>query len=130
MHVNVVNSSGTTNRYQTVVQQVFQDGFVYSSGTDATSTVANTTLVFSAQEVKAAEELATDLNLPQSALQETGTGTTLMLTIGTDWPTGSTYSAAGTVSASAAITVPSQSYEENGADTGACVQANPDDETH
>jgi len=130
MHVVVVNSSGATDRYQTVVQQIFQDGFVYSSGSDATSTVADTMLVYSPQEVKAAEELAGDLDLPPSALEESGTGTTLTLTIGTDWPTGSTYAAAGTASASAAITVPSQSYEENGADAGACVQANPDDETH
>ena len=130
MHVVVVNSSGATDRYQTVVSQVFQDGFVYSSGSDATSTVASTTLVYSAQEVKAAQELATDLDLPASALSETGTGTTLTLTIGTDWTSGSTYSTAGTYSASAAISVPNQSYEENGADTGACVQANPDAETH
>ncbi len=130
MHVVVVNSSGATNRYQTVVQQLFQDGFVYSSGSDATSTVASTTLVYSSKEVKAAAELAGDLHLPPSALQESGTGTTLTLTIGTDWPTGSTYSAAGTASASAAINVPSQSYEENGADAGVCVQANPEDETH
>jgi len=130
MHVVVINSSGATDRYQTVVQQIFRDGFVYSSGSDATSTIAATTLVYSAQEVKAAAELAADLDLPPTALQESGTGTTLTLTIGTDWPTGSTYTAAGTASAGAAITVPSQSYEENGADAGACVQANPADETH
>jgi LCP family protein required for cell wall assembly len=129
MHVSVVNSSGQTDRYQTVVAQAFQDGFVYSSGSDATATVAHTTLVYSSQEEMAAAELASDLNLPSSALRETGTGTTLTLTIGTDWPTGSTYPVASS-SASAAITVPSQSYEENGADAGACVQANPADETH
>ena len=130
MHVVVVNSSGATDRYQTVVAQIFQDGFVYSSGSDATSTVASTTLVYSATEVKAARELATDLDLPASALSETGTGTTLSLTIGTDWTNGSTYSTAGTFSPSAAISVPGQSYEENGADTAACVQANPDAETN
>lgn len=130
MHVNVVNASGTTNRYQTVVAQVFQDGFVYTSGTDATATQASTTLVYSAKEASAAQELATDLDLPASALQETGTGTTLLLTVGTDWTTGSTYSTAGSsYSASAAISVPSDSYEENGANTAACVTANPDYET-
>ncbi|HWG27396.1 LCP family protein [Actinospica sp.] len=130
MHVNVVNASGTTNRHQTVVQQVFQDGFVYSSGSDATATQASTTLVYSAKEVAAANELATDLHLPSSALKETGTGTTLVLTIGTDWTTGATYSTAGSsYSASAAISVPSDSYEENGANSAACVTANPQYET-
>jgi LCP family protein required for cell wall assembly len=126
MHVNVVNASGTTNRYETVVSQVFQDGFVYSSGSDATSTQATTTLVYSAKEASAANELAGDLNLPSSALEETGTGTTLVLTIGTDWTSGTTYSTANSsYSASAAISVPSDSYEENGANAGACVTANP-----
>ncbi|MBR7831040.1 LCP family protein [Actinospica sp. MGRD01-02] len=130
MHVNVVNASGTTNRYETVVSQVFRDGFVYSSGSDATSTRATTTLVYSAKEASAANELAGDLNLPSSALEETGTGTTLVLTIGTDWTSGATYSTANSsYSASAAISVPSDSYEENGANAGACVTANPDYET-
>ena len=130
MHVNVVNASGTTNRYETVVSQVFQDGFVYSSGSDATSTQAATTLVYSAKEASAANELAADLKLPSSALEETGTGTTLVLTIGTDWTSGTTYSTANSsYSASAAISVPSDSYEENGANAAACVTANPDYET-
>jgi LCP family protein required for cell wall assembly len=130
MQVQVINSSGGTDRYQTVVARIFQDGFVYSSGSDATSTVVSTTLVYSAQEAKAAQELAADLDLPPSALLETGTGTRLVLTIGSDWPSGSTYPAAAADSASAAISVPSQSFEENGADSSACVQANPGDETH
>jgi LCP family protein required for cell wall assembly len=130
MHVNVVNASGTTKRYQTVVEQVFQDGFVYSSGSDATATQASTTLVYSSKEVAAAKELAADLDLPSSALKETGTGTTLVLTIGTDWTSGATYSTTvSSYSASAAISVPSDSYEENGANVGACVTANPSYET-
>jgi hypothetical protein len=129
MHVNVVNASGATKRYQTVVEQVFQDGFVYTAGSDATSTQASTTLVYSSKEVAAADELAADLHLPSSALKETGTGTTLVLTIGTDWTNGSTYSAAGSYSASAAISVPSDSYEENGANADTCVTANPQYET-
>ncbi|HET9169572.1 MAG TPA: LCP family protein [Actinospica sp.] len=130
MHVDVVNASGTTKRYQTVVEQVFQDGFVYSSGSDATTTQSSTTLAYSASEAAAADELAADLRLPSSALQETGTGTTLVLTIGTDWTSGATYSTAGSsYSASAAISVPSDSYEENGANASACVTANPAYET-
>jgi LCP family protein required for cell wall assembly len=130
MHVNVVNASGSTNRYQTVVEQVFQDGFVYSSGSDATATQASTTLVYSAQEAAAANELAADLKLPSSALQETGSGSTLVLTIGTDWTSGATYSTAGsTYSPSAAISVPSDSYEQNGANATACVTANSEYET-
>ena len=130
MHVNVVNASGTTNRYQTVQQQVFNDGFVYTAGSDGTATQSSTTLVYSSKEVAAANELATDLHLPSSALKETGTGTTLVLTIGTDWTSGATYSkASSSYSASAAISVPSDSYEQNGANTGACVTANPQYET-
>jgi hypothetical protein len=130
MHVDVVNASGTTDRYQTVQEQVFQDGFVYTAGSDATATQASTTLVYSDKEVAAAKELATDLKLPASALQETGTGTTLVLTIGTDWTNGSTYSTVNSsYSASAAISVPSDSYEENGATTSECVTANPAYET-
>jgi LCP family protein required for cell wall assembly len=130
MHVQVVNASGATERYETVVARVFQDGFVYSSGSNATATQPATTLVYSAAESAAARELAGDLDLPASALQESGTGTTLVLTIGTDWTTGATYPAdqAGR-SASAAVSVPDQSFEENGGDTTACVTANPDYET-
>ena len=130
MHVDVVNASGTTKRYQTVQEQVFQDGFVYTAGSDATATQSSTTLVYSAKEASAAKELATDLDLPSSALKETGTGTTLVLTIGTDWTSGSTYSTANSsYSATAVISVPSDSYEENAATTGACVTANPSYET-
>jgi hypothetical protein len=130
MHVDVINASGTTQRYETVVSRVFQDGFVYSAGSDAAATEPTTTLVYAAEESAAAEELAGDLGLPASALQATGTGSTLTLTIGTDWTSGATYSAAGSsYSASAAISVPDDSYEENGANTGACVTANPDYET-
>ena len=130
-HVSVVNASGSTERYETVVPQVFKDGFVYTSGSDATSTTPNTTLVYSLKESSAAQELAADLNLPGTALQETtGTSTTMVLTIGADWTSGTTYDAAeSTYSASAAISVPSDSYEENGANTSECVQANPDYET-
>jgi hypothetical protein len=130
MHVNVINASGATQRYETVVSQVFKDGFVYSAGSDATATASATTLVYSSKEVAAAQELATDLDLPSSALQETGTGTTLTLTIGTDWTSGAVYSSANSsYSPSAAVSVPSDSYEENGGNTAACVTANPDYET-
>ncbi len=115
MHVDVVNASGTTNRYQTVQEQVFQDGFIYTAGSDATATQTSTTLVYSDSELAAAQELATDLKLPATAMQETGTGTTLVLTIGADWTSGATYSAVNSsFSASAAISVPSDSYVENG----------------
>jgi LCP family protein required for cell wall assembly len=130
MHVNVINASGTTQRYQTVVSQVFRDGFVYSSGSDATATQPATALVYSPQEAVAAQELATDLDLPVSAMQDTGTGTTLTLTIGTDWTSGATYSVANSsFTPSAAVSVPSDSYEENGANATACVTANPAYET-
>jgi LCP family protein required for cell wall assembly len=130
MHVDVINASGTTDRYQTVQEQVFQDGFVYTEGSNATATQASTTLVYAAKEATAAQELATDLDLPSSALKETGTGTTLVLTIGTDWTNGSTYSAAeSSFSASAAVSVPSDSYELNAANTDECVTANPAYET-
>jgi hypothetical protein len=128
MHVNVINASGTTQRYETVVSQIFADGFVYTSGSDATATQPSTTLVYSAKEAAAATELAADLKLPSSDLKETGTGTTLVLSIGTDWTSGATYASAGN-SAGAAISVPSDSYEENGANATACVTANPDFET-
>jgi LCP family protein required for cell wall assembly len=130
MHVNVINASGTTQRYETVVSQIFKEGFVYTAGSDATTTKPATTLVYSSKEVVAAQELATDLDLPSSALQETGTGTALTLTIGTDWTSGAVYSAANSsYSPSAAVSVPSDSYEENGGNTAACVTANPDYET-
>jgi LCP family protein required for cell wall assembly len=128
MHVDVVNASGATQRYETVVSQIFADGFVYTSGSDATATQPSTTLAYSAKEAAAAKELAADLKLPSSDLEETGTGTTLVLSIGTDWTSGSTFASAGT-SASAAISVPSDSYEENGANSNECVTANPDYET-
>jgi hypothetical protein len=113
-----------------VQEQVFQDGFVYTEGSNATATQASTTLVYPAKEAAAAQELATALDLPSTALEDTGTGTAMTLTIGTDWTSGSTYSAVdSSFSPSAAISVPSQSSEENGADANACVTANPQFET-
>jgi LCP family protein required for cell wall assembly len=130
MHVDVVNASGSTDRYETVQSQVFQDGFVYTAGSNATTTEPSTTLVYPASEEAAAEELATALNLPSTALQDNGVGTTMVLTIGTDWTSGSTYSAVNSsYSPSDAVSVPADSYEENAATTGACVTANPDYET-
>jgi LCP family protein required for cell wall assembly len=127
MQVAVVNSSGTTGRSDTIVQELFADGFVYVSGSDATTTVTATTLVYEPSEAAAAQELATDLGLPSSALTPTGTTGKMILTIGTDWSSGATYPAA-TASAGPSISVPNDSYEQNAGATGGCITANPADE--
>jgi len=134
MHVSVVNASGTTGRADTIAQQVFADGFVYVSAADATAGAAQTTLVYEPSEAKDAQQLATALGLPDSALVDSGTTSTMTLTIGSDWSAGTTYPAptptattSGTPTAPA-TTLPSDSYVQNAATTGGCITANPDDE--
>ncbi|HEV2638748.1 MAG TPA: LCP family protein [Actinocrinis sp.] len=150
MHVNVINASGTTGRAATITQEVFGDGFVYVGGTDATWTVATTTLEYEPSEAAAAHELAADLGLPTSALQATSTTSQMTLTIGTDWQIGTAYpviqptptptgtgtatgpassSADGTPSSSptTAGSLPADSFAQNAASTGGCITVNPDD---
>jgi LCP family protein required for cell wall assembly len=138
MHVNVINASGTTGRATTITQQVFDDGFVYVGGTDATWTSATTTLRYEPSEAKAAKELATDLNLPASALQPTATTSQMTLSIGSDWQIGTTYPApqptatatptgAPSTSGTTSGSLPGDSFVQNAAATGGCITANPDD---
>jgi LCP family protein required for cell wall assembly len=124
MKVAVINSSGTTGRAETVVQQVFQDGFVYVSGSDSTTGTATTTLEYEPSEAAAAKELAADLHLLPTALEDTGSSGTMTLVIGSDWSIGSTFPTS-TASAAPAITVPQDSYEENASTAGGCITANP-----
>lgn len=139
MHVAVINASGTTGRAVTITKQVFDDGFVYVNGTDATWTSPSTTLQYEPSEAAAAQELAADLGLPATALQPTGATSQMTLTIGADWQIGTAYPVlqavpttgpSGTGSPSStpsAGALPNDSFVQNAATTGGCITTNPDD---
>jgi LCP family protein required for cell wall assembly len=89
--VRVENGSGRSGRASSVARALIDQGFSSrtSSGTAPTDT-ATTTLAFGPGRQADAQVVAAALGLPASALRP-GTGSAITLTIGTDWPTGTTF---------------------------------------
>ncbi len=97
IRLHVANGSERTGRVSAVVNVLIAGGFTRASTTTSASTTATTTLRYGPGQRSAAQEVASALRLPASALVQ-GQASVMTLTIGQDWPSGSTY-AGGTTGA-------------------------------
>ncbi|WP_078943468.1 LCP family protein [Streptomyces aureus] len=89
--VTVENGTGITGRASGVAAALTQKGFSPRTTTaNAPSSATTTTLTYGAGEKGAAQTAAKALGLPASHLKQ-GTGAGLVLVVGSDWPSGSTY---------------------------------------
>ncbi|MFH8391433.1 LCP family protein [Streptomyces sp. NPDC018036] len=98
--VTVENGTGITGRASAVATALTAKGFSPSTTTaNAPSSATSTTLTYGTGQKGAAQTAAKALGLPSSHLKQ-GTGPGLVLVVGSDWPSGSTYPG-GSSSASA-----------------------------
>ncbi|MFC1404827.1 MULTISPECIES: LCP family protein [Streptacidiphilus] len=128
--VHVANGTTTlTGRASELQKVLIADG--YASNTDIESppstNIKTTTLTYGPGRAADAQEVASSLGLPSSALKQ-GTASGIHLLIGTDWPTGNTYPG-GKASAPPANTkvALSNANVQTGNQTGSCAQVGTQD---
>jgi LCP family protein required for cell wall assembly len=122
VQVTVENGSGITGRAATITDTLQAHGYSLArSGGNAAAT-ATTRLTFTPTQLAAAQTVAQTLRLPASALSEMGSSSSLLLVIGSDWPSGTAMAnsvAATTTTTPAAL--PSSANVLNAAATAGCV---------
>ncbi len=130
--VTVQNGTTTPNRAADVKNGLISSGFTRATTLPGNGVHATTTqLTYGSGQLAQAQAVATELNLPSSALHESGSSRTLALVIGADWPSGTTFadSGASTGASASASTPPTalpKSVETDTADNEkSCMKVNP-----
>ncbi|HET9657006.1 MAG TPA: LCP family protein [Kineosporiaceae bacterium] len=119
--VRVQNATGRTGRAATIAQTLIGRGFSPRSTSTTAPTAAVTTLDYGTGQLTRAQAVAQALGLPASALHQAA-ATGITLTIGTDWPSGTTYPAGGTDPVPApAVTALAQAHAQTADTTGTCA---------
>ncbi len=88
--VQVQNGTGITGRAGQIAQSLTGQGFSQQTSTANGVTTSGTTLTYPSGDQGEAKTVASALGLPSKALKQ-GTGSQLVLLIGSDWPSGTTY---------------------------------------
>ena len=88
--VRVQNGTGIGGRAGQVGQALLDHGFSHDTTTGNGASTATTTLTYPAGQKAQAKAVGTALGLPSKALKQ-GSGTSLVLLIGSDWPSGTSY---------------------------------------
>jgi LCP family protein required for cell wall assembly len=131
VHAQVLNGTGASGRASTVAQGLVAGGFSSSNiSTGNASTTAQTVVDYPSDRAQSAAAVAGALGIPSSQVQESSNYSEVTVVIGTDWPSGKTYSSASSSTASpstsaaptTAASAPDSSSALNAATTGQCVQ--------
>jgi LCP family protein required for cell wall assembly len=129
VHAQMLNATGVSGRASAVAQALESGGFSSSNiSTGNKSTTSKTMVYYPSNRAESAAAVASALGIPSSQVQESPDYSEVTVVIGTDWTSGTTYSASGSSSASpgasatAAATAPESSSQLNAASTGQCVQ--------
>lgn len=138
VHAQILNATGVSGRASALAQALAGDGF--SSGNLSTgnaSTSSKTIVYYPSGRSDSAAAVAAALGIPGSQVQQSGDYSEVTVVVGTDWTSGTTYSAASASSSATAgsgstgaATAPSSSSELNAATTGQCVQVASNDIVH
>jgi LCP family protein required for cell wall assembly len=133
VQVSVENGSGLALRAHDVAAALVRDGFTKSVSAINEPYTRTTSLTYGPGERAEARAVAGALGLPAPALH--GSGSSVVLVIGADWPTGTSYpgtpaspSASATRSpatASGSASAPPGSTPENASHASGCAQVNP-----
>jgi LCP family protein required for cell wall assembly len=91
IQLTVQNASGTGQRAKEISTALGALGFTGATAIGGGGNRPATELDYPAAQSAQAHAVAAALGLPATALRETGTGKTLALVIGADWPTGTTF---------------------------------------
>ena len=122
--VTVENGSGYTGRAASITTALRNQGYTLArDGGNGTAT-ATTRLVYPASEQADADALAKTLGLPSADLSATGTSSSLVLDIGSDWASGSTLSVP-----TGPVTPPTSANALNAGSTPGCVHVSTQDTT-
>ncbi|MFE9421345.1 LCP family protein [Kitasatospora sp. NPDC006697] len=133
IHVDVQNSSGAAGRSTAISDALVKQGFKLAVKDASKVPNSPTKLIYPANKADSAKTVAAALNLPDSALEQSGaSGTSLTLKVGTDWTAGDTFGsapAAGGASAPAAppapTALPTTVQSQNADDSSQCMDVNP-----
>ncbi|MEY9969145.1 LCP family protein required for cell wall assembly [Streptacidiphilus sp. MAP12-16] len=123
--VRVENGSGRTGRATTVRDGLVAQGYSSNSTTaNAPSSSSTSALYYGAGHEDNAKQVAASLGLPASAIKQ-GTSSRLVLVIGSDWTSGTTFSAtSGGASSPAPVNTSvalNNSHAQTGDQTNTCV---------
>ncbi|HEV2635728.1 MAG TPA: LCP family protein [Actinocrinis sp.] len=127
--VNVVNGNGVGGRASTVATALNSAGFTRAvPDGDASSTAAQTVVYYPSGDQGEADGVAAALQIPATQVQQSSQYAKVTVVIGTDFESGSSYSAAAAPSAgssgaapSGGAAAPAESYETNADSTGECI---------
>jgi hypothetical protein len=131
VRAEVENASGISGRASTVRNALVSAGFNNSELTvgNASQNSSATAVYYPSDRAQSAQAVAAALGIPSSAVHESSAYSEVTVRIGSDWASGSLYTAsAGGASSSGstapttvASSPPASSLETNGADTKACM---------
>ena len=120
--VRVENGTGITGRAGAVANSLISKGYSKQTSAVTGSAATSTTLTYPAGKTAEAQAVAKTLGLKSSALKQ-GTGSSIVLTIGTDWKSGVTFPG-GTTTPSTASTKAAlnNAHAQTANDTKGCAQ--------
>jgi LCP family protein required for cell wall assembly len=121
VHVDVRNGSGVTGRGRVISDALAAEGFTQAVRDTRLVQYSVTTLTYPSADRAQAEALAAALRLPASALRVSATATALTLQIGTDWKTGTTFTAPVPKNGG----LPTDAQSQTASDASQCMDVNP-----
>ncbi|MER5862764.1 LCP family protein [Kitasatospora sp. NPDC002040] len=120
IQLTVQNASGAELRAKDVRTALNALGFTGATAPGGGGSQAATQLTYAPAQAAQAQAVAAALGLPPTALKESGTGRTLALVIGADWPTGTTFPVAV-----APTQLPKSAEAVTADDDKSCMTVNP-----
>ncbi|BFV58990.1 LCP family protein [Kitasatospora sp. CMC57] len=120
VELTVQNASGTEGRAKEIGAALGHLGFTGATAIAGGGTRPTTQLGYPASRSAQAQAVAAALGLPATALKEGGTGRSLTLVIGADWPTGTAFPPAA-----APTQLPRSAEAATADDDKACMTVNP-----
>ncbi|WP_405017701.1 LCP family protein [Kitasatospora sp. NBC_00070] len=120
VQLTVQNASGAELRAKEITAALVHLGFTDATAIGGGGNRPTTQLGYPAAQAAQAHAVAAALGLPAAALKESGTGKTLALVIGADWPTGATFPVTA-----APTQLPKSAEAVTADDDKSCMTVNP-----
>ncbi|SHK64222.1 LCP family protein [Actinacidiphila paucisporea] len=121
--VQVKNGGGVDHRAAVIAAELVSRGFSRETTSGDGPPSTTTTLSYPAAQQAQAKSVASALGLPAAALKQSATGTGIVLLLGTDWPTGTTFPGGkAPISAADQKSALTGTNSQLGSAKGACAQ--------
>ena len=119
--VRVYNADGVTGRAGTLASALVSAGFAEAASAGDLHTAASTDVFYPAGDQAQADAVAATLEIPTAQVQQSSSYTKVTVVIGTDFESGTTYTATTTGGAAGAPVAPADAGEMNADSTGECI---------